>query len=85
MPKGGNAPNIDPNSNSRHNPIADKNRPLTGHAEDPSSKSEAKAMMAQEEHEARKEHSKSGANTGQKQGMEYVPRKTHSADVPHND
>ncbi|GAB1318071.1 hypothetical protein MFIFM68171_08281 [Madurella fahalii] len=51
---------------------------------DPSSKSEAKAMMAQEEHEARKEHSKSGANTGKEQGMEYVSRKTHTADVPHN-
>ncbi|KXX79351.1 hypothetical protein MMYC01_204699 [Madurella mycetomatis] len=68
MPKGGNAPNADPNS-----------------TKDPSSKSEAKAMMAQEEHETRKEHSKSGANTGEKQGMEYVPRKTHTADVPHND
>jgi hypothetical protein len=40
--------------------------------------------MKQEEKEARKEHSKSGANTGEKQGMDYVPRKTHSADVPHN-
>ncbi|KAL2024229.1 hypothetical protein VTK56DRAFT_9385 [Thermocarpiscus australiensis] len=50
---------------------------------DPTSKSEAKKMMAQEEYQARKEHSKSGANTGQKQGMEYVPRKS-TAEVPHN-
>lgn len=40
--------------------------------------------MRQEEKEARKEHSKSGANTGKPQGMEYVARKTHTADVPHS-
>jgi hypothetical protein len=41
-------------------------------------------MEKEKEKEARKEHSKSGANTGQHQGMEYVPRKTHYAEVPHN-
>lgn len=57
---------------------------LTNPTEDPSSHSEAKKIQKQEEKEARKEHSKSGANTGKHQGMEYVPRKTHTADVPHN-
>ncbi|KAL2139278.1 hypothetical protein VTI28DRAFT_5440 [Corynascus sepedonium] len=51
---------------------------------DPSSRKEAKAMQAQENYQERKEHSKSGANTGKHQGMDYVPRKTHTADVPHN-
>jgi hypothetical protein len=41
-------------------------------------------MQKQEEHQERKEHSKSGANTGKQQGMEYVSRKTHTADVPHS-
>ncbi|KAK4238542.1 hypothetical protein C8A03DRAFT_33420 [Achaetomium macrosporum] len=61
------------------------NNPTPEGTKDPASKSEAKQQIAQEEKEARKEHSKSGANTGQQQGMEYVPRKTHAADVPHND
>ncbi|KAL0935513.1 uncharacterized protein CTRU02_210104 [Colletotrichum truncatum] len=51
---------------------------------DPSSKHEAKEMMAQQQYEERKEHSKSGANTGKPQGMEYVARKEHAADVQHN-
>lgn len=41
-------------------------------------------MMAQEKHEEDKAKSKSGANTGKQGGMEYVSRKTHSADVPHS-
>ena len=39
--------------------------------------------MKKEEKEARTEHSKSGANTGENQGMEYQTRKTHAAEVPH--
>lgn len=52
--------------------------------EDPSSHKEAKEMLKAEEKQARTEHSKSGANTHEGQGMEYVPRKNHYADVPHN-
>ncbi|RYP37473.1 hypothetical protein DL767_002946 [Monosporascus sp. MG133] len=44
-----------------------------------SSKSAATQAMDQAEHEARKAHSKSGANTGEGQGMEYVSRKNHSS------
>ncbi|OIW25650.1 hypothetical protein CONLIGDRAFT_717371 [Coniochaeta ligniaria NRRL 30616] len=51
---------------------------------DPSSHKEAKEMLKAEEKQARTEHSKSGANTHEGQGMEYVPRKNHYADVPHN-
>ncbi|RYP09665.1 hypothetical protein DL765_008365 [Monosporascus sp. GIB2] len=48
-----------------------------------SSKSAAKQAMDQAEHEARKAHSKSGANTGEGQGMEYVSRKNHSSRNEH--
>ncbi|KZL69641.1 hypothetical protein CI238_00756 [Colletotrichum incanum] len=52
--------------------------------EDPASKSEAKQQMAEQAKQERSEHSKSGANTGKPQGMEYVARKEHAADVQHN-
>jgi hypothetical protein len=52
--------------------------------EDPSSAKEAKQMLKDEEKQARKEHSNSGSNTHTGQGMEYVPRKNHAVDVPHN-
>ncbi|KAK4182306.1 hypothetical protein QBC35DRAFT_468190 [Podospora australis] len=51
---------------------------------DPTSKHDAKKLQAQEDYQARKEHSKSGANTGKSQGMEYVPRKDTATEVPHN-
>jgi hypothetical protein len=41
-------------------------------------------MLKSEEKQARTEHSNSGSNTGKQQGMEYVARKNHAADVPHN-
>ncbi|RKU49392.1 hypothetical protein DL546_004962 [Coniochaeta pulveracea] len=50
---------------------------------DPSSHKEAKEIQKQEDKQARTEHSKSGANTGKSQGMEYVPRKS-TAEVTHN-
>ncbi|KAK4119522.1 hypothetical protein N657DRAFT_650017 [Parathielavia appendiculata] len=59
-------------------------KPELGLNKDPSSRKEAKAMQKQEDYQERKEHSKSGANTGEHQGMEYESRKTHTADVPHN-
>ncbi|KAK3938608.1 hypothetical protein QBC46DRAFT_343415 [Diplogelasinospora grovesii] len=40
---------------------------------DPTSKSEAKQMMKEEDKAARKEHSKSGANTGKEQENCYCP------------
>ncbi|KAH9237644.1 hypothetical protein K456DRAFT_1721308 [Colletotrichum gloeosporioides 23] len=51
---------------------------------DPSSKHEAKEMMAQQQREERTEHSKRGANMGKPPGVpEYVARKEHAADVQH--
>lgn len=41
-------------------------------------------MLKEEEKQARAEHSKSGNNTHEHQGMEYVPRKNNYAEVPHN-
>ncbi|KAB5585132.1 hypothetical protein GE09DRAFT_1276740 [Coniochaeta sp. 2T2.1] len=51
---------------------------------DPSSAKEAKQMLKEEEKQQRMEHSNSGSNTHKPQGMEYVTRKNHPADVPHN-
>ncbi|KAE9580755.1 hypothetical protein CGMCC3_g3285 [Colletotrichum fructicola] len=54
------------------------------HTEDPSSKHEAKEMMAQQQKEERTEYSKRGANTRKPPGVpEYVARKEHAADVLH--
>jgi hypothetical protein len=52
--------------------------------ENPANAKEAKQMINEEEKRKRAEHSKSGANTHGPQGMDYVPRKNHYADVPHN-
>ncbi|GJC77437.1 hypothetical protein CT0861_08979 [Colletotrichum tofieldiae] len=59
-------------------------QPQTDTYKDPTSKSEAKQQMAEQAKQERTEHSKSGANTGKPQGMEYVARKEHAADVQHN-
>ncbi|RYP77876.1 hypothetical protein DL770_006998 [Monosporascus sp. CRB-9-2] len=48
-----------------------------------SAKSAATQAMDQAEHEARKAHSKSGANTEEGQGMDYVSRKNHSSKNEH--
>jgi hypothetical protein len=41
-------------------------------------------MLKEEDKQKRTEHSNSGSNTHDSQGMEYVSRKNHSADVSHN-
>ncbi|KAJ9150531.1 hypothetical protein NKR19_g5246 [Coniochaeta hoffmannii] len=52
--------------------------------QNPANAKEAKQMLKDEEKQARAEHSNSGSNTHGPQGMEYVPRKNHAAEVPHN-